>query len=97
MARIGELGVATTATSPAGMPLCATIDEVIAAVEMLHPRRGQLGFGVDGAVIKADQPADRDRAGFSSRVPRWGSPTSSPSTPAPPGCCASRSMSTAPV
>ncbi|MEV0808179.1 NAD-dependent DNA ligase LigA [Micromonospora sp. NPDC050200] len=72
MARIGQLGVATTATSAAGMPLCAMIDEVVAAVEALHARRGELGFGVDGAVIKADQPADRDLAGFSSRAPRWG-------------------------
>ncbi|MEU8265280.1 NAD-dependent DNA ligase LigA [Micromonospora sp. NPDC048999] len=72
MARVGQLGVATTATSAAGMPLCSSVDEVIAAVEALRTRRGELGFGVDGAVIKADQPADRDRAGFSSRAPRWG-------------------------
>jgi DNA ligase (NAD+) len=72
MARLDQLGVATTAGSAAGMPLCATIDEVIAAVEALFAGRGRLGFGVDGAVIKADQPADRDRAGFSSRAPRWG-------------------------
>ena len=72
MARISQLGVATTASSRAGMPLCATIDEVVAAVDTLYARRGELGFGVDGAVIKADQPADRDRAGFSSRAPRWG-------------------------
>jgi DNA ligase (NAD+) len=72
MTRLDGLGVATTAASPAGMPLCVTIDEVIVAVEALHAGRGALGFGVDGAVIKADQPADRDRAGFSSRAPRWG-------------------------
>jgi DNA ligase (NAD+) len=72
MARVGELGVATTATSAAGMPLCASLDEVIEAVATLQARRGELGFGVDGAVIKADQPADRDQAGFSSRAPRWG-------------------------
>ncbi|MCW6009042.1 NAD-dependent DNA ligase LigA [Micromonospora sp. CPCC 205371] len=72
MARVAELGVATTATSAAGMPLCASIDEVLAAVATLQARRGELGFGVDGAVIKADQPADREQAGFSSRAPRWG-------------------------
>lgn len=72
MARIGELGVATTATSAAGMPLCADLDEVIAAIATLQARRGELGFGVDGAVIKADLPADRELAGFSSRAPRWG-------------------------
>lgn len=72
MARVSELGVATTATSAAGMPLCANLDEVIAAVATLQARRGELGFGVDGAVIKADLPADRELAGFSSRAPRWG-------------------------
>jgi DNA ligase (NAD+) len=68
MAVLAELGVATTA----GMPLCATVDEVLAAVEALTARRGTLGYGVDGAVIKADQPQDRDVAGSSSRAPRWG-------------------------
>jgi DNA ligase (NAD+) len=72
MARLEGLGVATTAGSSAGMPLCATIEEILPAVEALNTARGSLGFGVDGAVIKADQPADRDRAGFSSRAPRWG-------------------------
>ena len=72
MGRLEGLGVATTAGSAAGMRLCPTIDEVIAAVEAVHAGRGALGFGVDGAVIKADQPADRERAGFSSRAPRWG-------------------------
>ncbi|BCB91163.1 NAD-dependent DNA ligase LigA [Phytohabitans suffuscus] len=67
MARLAELGVATTAYS-----LCATVDEVHAAVEAVTATRGTLGFGVDGAVIKADQPGDRAGAGSSSRAPRWG-------------------------
>jgi DNA ligase (NAD+) len=72
MAILAGLGVATTAGSAAGMPVCATIDEVITAVETLTAKRGTLGFGVDGAVIKADQPQDRNLAGSSSRAPRWG-------------------------
>jgi DNA ligase (NAD+) len=72
MSVLEGLGVATTAGSTAGMPLCATIEEVLAAVQALDSGRGGLGFGVDGAVIKADQPKDRDLAGFSSRAPRWG-------------------------
>jgi DNA ligase (NAD+) len=54
MARLADLGVATTAGSSAGMPLCATIDEVIAAVEALSAGRGGLGFGVDGAVTEVE-------------------------------------------
>jgi DNA ligase (NAD+) len=72
MAHIAALGVATTASSTAGMPVCRTIDEVFEAVEALQAKRGGLGFGVDGAVVKADHPGDRDLAGFSTRAPRWG-------------------------
>ncbi|PRY32321.1 NAD-dependent DNA ligase LigA [Pseudosporangium ferrugineum] len=71
MDAIAGLGVATTAGSPAGMPRCATIGEVVAAIDALGSARGTLGFDIDGAVVKADDPADRDRAGFSSRAPRW--------------------------
>jgi DNA ligase (NAD+) len=72
MAALEGLGIATTAGSAPGMPVCATIDEVFTAVEALNATRGSLGFGVDGAVVKADQPRDRDLAGSSSRAPRWG-------------------------
>lgn len=72
MAELERLGVATTVGSPAGMTGCATMDEVVAAVDRLAEIRGTLGFGVDGAVVKADLPADRDQVGSSSRAPRWG-------------------------
>jgi DNA ligase (NAD+) len=68
MATLGRLGISSTA----GMPVCATVEEVLAAVEALNASRATLGYGIDGAVIKADQPADRDLAGSSSRAPRWG-------------------------
>ncbi|GAB7039481.1 MULTISPECIES: NAD-dependent DNA ligase LigA [Catenuloplanes] len=71
MAAIADLGVTTTAGSPAGMPRCATADELVDAVTALGALRGKLGFDIDGAVIKADAPADRDAAGSSSRAPRW--------------------------
>ncbi|MEV4518215.1 NAD-dependent DNA ligase LigA [Dactylosporangium sp. NPDC049525] len=72
MAELERLGIATTGGSVAGTPVCGTIEEVLAAVHVLSASRGTLGFGIDGAVIKADQPADRDAAGSSSRAPRWG-------------------------
>ncbi len=71
MDRLAALGIATTAGSTAGMARCATIDEALAAVKALGERRGELGFGIDGAVIKADQAQDRAEAGSSSRAPRW--------------------------
>jgi DNA ligase (NAD+) len=71
MVRLADLGVATTAASPAGMARCATVDDVVAAVEALSARRGGLGFAIDGAVVKADSATDRAQAGSSSRAPRW--------------------------
>jgi DNA ligase (NAD+) len=71
MAALTRLGVATTATSAAGMPLCPTIAAAFAAVRALTAQRGRLGFAVDGAVIKADNARDREQAGSSSRAPRW--------------------------
>lgn len=69
VAELERLGVATTL---AHLTVCATMDEVVTAVERLTEIRQTLGFGVDGAVVKADDPADRDAAGSSSRAPRWG-------------------------
>jgi DNA ligase (NAD+) len=71
MGAIAELGVATTGGSAAGMAVCATADELIAAIAHLGALRDKLGFDIDGVVIKADAPADRDAAGSSSRAPRW--------------------------
>ncbi|GIJ22950.1 NAD-dependent DNA ligase LigA [Micromonospora lutea] len=71
MAALAELGVTSTADT-GGMTVCATIDEAVAAVESLRVARGALGYGVDGAVVKADRPRDRELAGSSSRAPRWG-------------------------
>ena len=67
METLARLGVATT-----DMVVCGTIEEVLAAIERVTEQRLTLGYGVDGAVVKADDPADRDAAGSSSRAPRWG-------------------------
>ncbi|MFD2762688.1 NAD-dependent DNA ligase LigA [Micromonospora eburnea] len=71
MTALADLGVTTTAAT-GGMTVCATIDDAVAAVEALRTARGTLGYGVDGAVVKADLPQDREAAGSSSRAPRWG-------------------------
>lgn len=71
IAATGDTQVTTTPKPPTGMPLRATVDDVLAAIESLGAARGTLGFDIDGAVVKADDPADRDRAGYSSRAPRW--------------------------
>jgi DNA ligase (NAD+) len=67
MATLADLGVATTETT-----LCTTLDEVLDGIARITEQRLTMGFGVDGVVVKADNPADRDKAGSSSRAPRWG-------------------------
>ncbi len=71
IAYLASLGVATTAESSAGLKVCADIDAVLDAVHRLGSSRGELGFGVDGVVIKTDHAEDRIAAGFSTRAPRW--------------------------
>jgi DNA ligase (NAD+) len=69
---LGRLGVATTAQSSAGLTICTDVDAVVKAVAHLGANRGTLGFGIDGAVVKADLASDRAAAGAGSSAPRWG-------------------------
>ncbi|NEA58716.1 NAD-dependent DNA ligase LigA [Streptomyces sp. SID13666] len=68
---VAEAGVQTTAATPVGLRTCASIEEVQSRVEEIAALRAALPFGIDGVVIKADDPADQEKAGFSSRAPRW--------------------------
>ncbi len=48
-----------------------SIDEVIAEIERIGQNRNGLPFDIDGAVIKVDDLADRERLGSTSKCPRW--------------------------
>lgn len=50
---------------------CHGIDEVIAFCEEWRERRHTLAFETDGVVIKLDDPAWRERLGYTSKFPRW--------------------------
>lgn len=50
---------------------CQTADEVLAAVNDIGRMRQQLGFDIDGAVIKVDDLAMRERIGETVSVPKW--------------------------
>lgn len=50
---------------------CSTADEVLAAVDDIGRMRQQLGFDIDGAVIKVDDLAMRERIGETVSVPKW--------------------------
>lgn len=50
---------------------CYTEDEVWDAICSIGETRGELSFGIDGAVVKVDCLADREKLGATSKVPRW--------------------------
>lgn len=51
--------------------LCKTADDVWQAIEAIGNNRDKLGYDIDGAVVKIDSFADRQRLGATSKVPRW--------------------------
>jgi DNA ligase (NAD+) len=48
-----------------------TLDEILAAIRRIGDTRHSLPFDTDGAVVKVNSLAQRDRAGFTSKAPRW--------------------------
>jgi DNA ligase (NAD+) len=51
--------------------LCRTIDEVIAYCKEWDPKRGDLAYDTDGMVVKVNDFAQRERIGFTAKVPKW--------------------------
>ncbi|NBV86226.1 MAG: NAD-dependent DNA ligase LigA, partial [Verrucomicrobia bacterium] len=50
---------------------CRSAEEVVAAIHALDEVRDSFGYETDGAVIKLNNIALREQAGFTSRAPRW--------------------------
>ena len=48
-----------------------SIEEVLQFCHSWQERRHELGYEIDGVVIKVDDLAQRDQLGFTSRAPRW--------------------------
>ena len=51
--------------------LCKTIDEVVEKIKEIGEKRDELSFGIDGAVIKVDNLADREILGTNFKTPKW--------------------------
>ena len=51
--------------------VCKTADEVWEAISRIGENRGNLPYDIDGAVVKLNRIADRERLGNTSKVPRW--------------------------
>ncbi|WP_218125363.1 NAD-dependent DNA ligase LigA [Glycomyces harbinensis] len=71
IARLEHLGLGTTLGTPVATLACATLEDVLARIETIGAARADLEYELDGAVIKADDPADRAEAGTGSRTPHW--------------------------
>ena len=51
--------------------ICRNFDEVWQAIEDIGKSRGELPYNIDGAVVKLNSLADREKLGATSKVPRW--------------------------
>lgn len=51
--------------------VCRTKEEVWEAICAIGDNRGNLGYDIDGAVVKINSFADREKLGATSKVPRW--------------------------
>jgi DNA ligase (NAD+) len=51
--------------------LCSSIDEVIAFSEKYGALRDELGYEIDGVVVKVNSAALQDELGSTSKAPRW--------------------------
>lgn len=51
--------------------VCKTADEVWDAITAIGENRGNLAYDIDGAVVKINKYADREKLGATSKVPRW--------------------------
>lgn len=50
---------------------CRSVDELLAAIDELEKIRRDFVYETDGAVIKLNSVDQRERAGFTSKAPRW--------------------------
>ena len=50
---------------------CATIDDVLAQVDIWNTKRRDLPYDTDGLVVKLDRFDQRKRLGATSKVPKW--------------------------
>ncbi|MFI8932414.1 NAD-dependent DNA ligase LigA [Streptomyces sp. NPDC053474] len=71
LAAIAAAGVQTTAATPAGLHVRASLAEAQQQVDEIAALRPDLPFGIDGVVIKLNSAAEQAAAGTGSRFPHW--------------------------
>ncbi|MHC4101384.1 MAG: NAD-dependent DNA ligase LigA [Planctomycetota bacterium] len=65
--RLKALGVPT---SPYTIR-CGNLEQVLTTIESFASKRGDLGYGVDGVVVRVDSFDHQQRLGATSKAPRW--------------------------
>jgi DNA ligase (NAD+) len=50
---------------------CGNIDQVITTIDTFESQRSDLGYGVDGMVVRVDRFDHQQRLGATSKAPRW--------------------------
>ena len=53
------------------LPVCRTAEEVVDEIRRIGEERGDYPFGIDGAVVKVDDFAQREALGSTAKFPRW--------------------------
>lgn len=48
-----------------------SIQDVLQFIKQIEAQRADLGFDIDGTVIKVDNLQDQQEAGFTAKIPRW--------------------------
>ncbi|GAA2625112.1 MULTISPECIES: NAD-dependent DNA ligase LigA [Streptomyces] len=69
LAAVARAGVRTTADTPVGLHVVATLPEAQQRVDQIAALRAGLPFGIDGVVIKVNDAAEQEAAGLGSRFP----------------------------
>ncbi|MEU8893576.1 NAD-dependent DNA ligase LigA [Streptomyces sp. NPDC048442] len=68
---VAAAGVQTTLHTPAGLRVVGTLAEAQARVDEIAAMRAGLPHGIDGVVVKANDPKEQQIAGFGTRFPYW--------------------------
>ncbi len=71
LAAVAATGVQTTAASAAGLHVVADLAGAQQQVEAVAAMRAGLPVGIDGVVIKLNDTAEQEGAGFGTRFPYW--------------------------
>lgn len=71
LAAVAAAGVQTTAASPAGLRIAGDLAETQQQIDAIAGMRADLPVGIDGVVVKLNDTAEQESAGFGTRFPYW--------------------------